>query len=1412
MGGHNVVIARPLDVGPGQAQSITEALRRKFTKVALFLVVGICGAVPFFPVQPDPEHVVRRIILGDVIISSSIAQYLYRGQARPDGFQMRNILNGSGWAMQPSPRARALAQALEGPNWLEIAEANMLDNLVQLQENRHGAYMYPGAERDKLYQASYVHKHHEAQGCACAKYEHETCDGAMRTPCQDICDEDLLIIDGESQQRGGSPNIYLGAMASGDIIMRSGELRDKISREQEVIAFEMEGAGVQIGSSSCLVIKAACDYADSHKKKDFQEYAAGVAASAAKAVLQWYTPEPEDDETDRVYVENVIFRSFSPAATWSDDRGLLKTMAEHCFDKPERLPKRGTVLLIQGSHGLGKTELCRVFAKRFRSRYHAVWMINAGTAFDLELGLRNIASEDLNIALNTQGSMQSETDDLIGLIGIVKAQLENEKRPWLLILDGYNDTANYNITHYLPSKATQPYFSEHHSHLGTIIITTTDASLRLQLGENSISVNSLSVDEATRIFKHEIRPIPDAAVIDNLVGDILAKLQLHPVAIKIAAGIIQKRRSTQHIHKALENLLGNLSTDILSPRTEVEDILRGVWRPWEISVAKLRREEAKHPTGSLDLLELLSFLDGNGLSCKAAEAAWAATKTNPTSFSNKGLSCFMQGSQWEESSFHKAVEILANARLVNVLATGDDVIVSMEPLVSLCAYNYFFDTLEDKTSAWIRAMATIAIMAPTGFTDRDRASRRGLAPHVKSCLARSLGYKLLWTAYDLSPATDIVLVLAMILFENGLAENAKSLLSKLLDQLLRTDGRVDKIKALNVKMFLATTLHDMGDRSQALTLRREVVEACQQQRGKAGLGGEAEWRYLHAASALAESLSLLPERRVEAANLLRDVHDMAALISPPGKVSVALLRTKSRLAKVLYQLGAYRHAFDLRDEVVNILNGEPNMKSVQYNMEAKEELAQSLSKMGRLIEALKLREAIHEFRVATLPPSHPETSLASINLTISFENINSSTIATSLSTWKNIYHAEETLSKALGEHHVMTLRAKSNIARIYLARKDYESAFQKVSEVRRIMASQGAKLVGKQMGYYDQDMLDCDRLHAELLLRRWTEADKRDALMLWRQIAKRLGHQNAGTRQVSYAILRVARCYIKRNELDNAEAKVEEASRLPQDGFYDNTLDCKVLQADILERRADACDLSDSSNSGSEDDQKQEIKPNGGYVPEDRNTRFRYVWSCQNDNCKHIAGQPYIMEACYCRFSRRRAGRMVCCCCHYYMRFGSLESDDSCSYETDSSSCSSADEDGYFSLEEIFRCYNRQCRKPRHTCVRAKGSQLKDIMPSKVGCFCRPSVSLPNAMLCCHCHKPMIAVSRHKRWSWGVASSSKVPDDWDSPSDLGTNCPSGSDEFSSVIDPNDLPEPTPSDVDHGDDESQDSQRQFILPY
>lgn len=66
--------------------------------------------------------------------------------------------------------------------------------------------------------------------------------------------------------------------------MKSGAERDRLATEHGIIAFEMEGAGLW-DEVPCLVIKAVCDYADSHKNKGWQPFAAARAASAARALL-----------------------------------------------------------------------------------------------------------------------------------------------------------------------------------------------------------------------------------------------------------------------------------------------------------------------------------------------------------------------------------------------------------------------------------------------------------------------------------------------------------------------------------------------------------------------------------------------------------------------------------------------------------------------------------------------------------------------------------------------------------------------------------------------------------------------------------------------------------------------------------------------------------------------------------------------------------------------------------------------------------------------------------------------------------------------------------------------------------------------------------------------------------------------
>ena len=100
-------------------------------------------------------------------------------------------------------------------------------------------------------------------------------------------------LEQDNSDEAQEPAIYIGPVASGDQVMKSGEDRDRIAQKEGIIAFEMEGAGVW-EEVPCIVVKGVCDYADCHKNKKWQNFAAATAASASKAILLRYI------QTDKV--------------------------------------------------------------------------------------------------------------------------------------------------------------------------------------------------------------------------------------------------------------------------------------------------------------------------------------------------------------------------------------------------------------------------------------------------------------------------------------------------------------------------------------------------------------------------------------------------------------------------------------------------------------------------------------------------------------------------------------------------------------------------------------------------------------------------------------------------------------------------------------------------------------------------------------------------------------------------------------------------------------------------------------------------------------------------------------------------------------------------------------------------------
>jgi nucleoside phosphorylase len=290
IGRHNAVLAHMPGMGKGSAAGVASGVRSSFWGIELALVVGICGGVPY-------ETSGEEILLGDVIISDGIVEYDF-GRLHPDKFVRKNTVRDS--LGRPNLEIRSLLNGLEGYWSGKRFRSNISRYLRELQKKPgFKSAGYPGADADKLFESTYRHKHHDFQACAlcctCKKKEDEVCQAVPNLSCSMLkCDENKLVPRSRLSKdvvasSAEEPRVHYGFIASGDTVMKSAEDRDAIATIENVIAFEMEGAGVW-DKLPCVIIKGVCDYADSHKNKIWQEYAAATAAACMKAFLEEWVP------------------------------------------------------------------------------------------------------------------------------------------------------------------------------------------------------------------------------------------------------------------------------------------------------------------------------------------------------------------------------------------------------------------------------------------------------------------------------------------------------------------------------------------------------------------------------------------------------------------------------------------------------------------------------------------------------------------------------------------------------------------------------------------------------------------------------------------------------------------------------------------------------------------------------------------------------------------------------------------------------------------------------------------------------------------------------------------------------------------------------------------------------------------
>jgi nucleoside phosphorylase len=258
--GHNVVMAVLPDgeYGTSSAASVIANMLIGFPNIKVGLMVGIGGGAP-----TEKED----IRLGDIVVSSpkegssGVYQYDFGKTVQGSAFVQTGFLN------QPSSVVRSAVTGLrskyrrEGHN-IEGTIESILEAWPRLKKD----FSRPALESDRLYVSTFVHTSNVA------------CDESCATQL------DKIVTRQPRQAIDDNPHVHHGIIASGNQLMKDALIRDHYAKEKHILCFEMEAAGI-MNQYPCLIIRGICDYSDSHKSKDWQGYAAMVAAAYAKDLL-----------------------------------------------------------------------------------------------------------------------------------------------------------------------------------------------------------------------------------------------------------------------------------------------------------------------------------------------------------------------------------------------------------------------------------------------------------------------------------------------------------------------------------------------------------------------------------------------------------------------------------------------------------------------------------------------------------------------------------------------------------------------------------------------------------------------------------------------------------------------------------------------------------------------------------------------------------------------------------------------------------------------------------------------------------------------------------------------------------------------------------------------------------------------
>jgi nucleoside phosphorylase len=273
MGKHNVVIAiLPMgQYGFKSVERVAIDMIRNFPNIRISLSVGIGSGAP------SQKHDIR---LGDIVVSipyngqGSVLHYDFLKTIQNQSFYPTGLLDRPPLILRTAVNGLQAQYEIKG-HQLEETVNRIVGKKPRLQK----MFNRPEPGSDRLYRGHILHPAYDGSNCSLSCGEEPSC----------------LILRDPRTEEGDRIRIHYGLVASTDSPLGDALIRDRLAGERDVLCFETEAVGL-MEHFPCLVIRGICDYADSHKNKDWQGYAAIVAAAYAKDLLSRINPQRMESE------------------------------------------------------------------------------------------------------------------------------------------------------------------------------------------------------------------------------------------------------------------------------------------------------------------------------------------------------------------------------------------------------------------------------------------------------------------------------------------------------------------------------------------------------------------------------------------------------------------------------------------------------------------------------------------------------------------------------------------------------------------------------------------------------------------------------------------------------------------------------------------------------------------------------------------------------------------------------------------------------------------------------------------------------------------------------------------------------------------------------------------------------------